>query len=101
MPAPGDYDDGEIGGMMIGRRNGSTNRKHAPVRLCLPQIPHACSDANLGRRGGKPSTNRLSYGMALVHALERAPTVIGRVLKYSLLNILAHFFVYLIYVCSK
>jgi hypothetical protein len=41
VPAPGNYDDGEIGGMMIGRGNRSTRRKPAPVPLCLPQIPHA------------------------------------------------------------
>jgi hypothetical protein len=35
VPAPGDYYDGEIGGM-IGRRNRSTRRKPAP-----PQTPHA------------------------------------------------------------
>jgi hypothetical protein len=40
VPAPGDYDDGEIGGM-IGRGNRSTRRKTAPVPLCPPQIPHA------------------------------------------------------------
>jgi hypothetical protein len=40
VPAPGDYDDGEIGGM-IGRGNGSTRRKPAPVPLCPPQTPHA------------------------------------------------------------
>jgi hypothetical protein len=39
VPAPGDYDDGEIGGM-IGRGNRSTGRKPAPVLLCPPQIPH-------------------------------------------------------------
>jgi hypothetical protein len=33
MPAPGDYDDGEIGGM-IGKGNPSTRRKPAPVLLC-------------------------------------------------------------------
>jgi hypothetical protein len=33
--APGDYDDGEIGGM-IGRGNRSTRRKPAPMQLCLP-----------------------------------------------------------------
>jgi hypothetical protein len=33
VPTPGDYDDGEIGGMMIGRRNRSTRRKPAPVPL--------------------------------------------------------------------
>jgi hypothetical protein len=32
-PAPGDYDDGEIGGMMIGRENPSTRRKPAPAPL--------------------------------------------------------------------
>jgi hypothetical protein len=39
VPAPGDYDDGEIGGM-IGRGNRSTRRKPAPVPLCPPQTPH-------------------------------------------------------------
>jgi hypothetical protein len=39
VPAPGDYDDGEIGGM-ISRENRSTRRKPAPVPLC-PQAPHA------------------------------------------------------------
>jgi hypothetical protein len=62
--APGGYDDGETGGMMIGRRNRSTRTKLAPVPLCLPQIPHAYPDANPGRRGGKPATNLLSYGTA-------------------------------------
>jgi hypothetical protein len=32
VPAPGDYDEGEIGGM-IGRGNRSTRRKPAPVPL--------------------------------------------------------------------
>jgi hypothetical protein len=31
VPAQGDYDGGEIGGIMIGRRNWSTRRKPAPV----------------------------------------------------------------------
>jgi hypothetical protein len=35
-----DYEDGEFGGMMIGRGNQSTRRKPAPVPLCQPQIPH-------------------------------------------------------------
>jgi hypothetical protein len=39
VPAPGDYDDGEIGGM-IGRGNRSTRRKSAPVPLCPPKTPH-------------------------------------------------------------
>jgi hypothetical protein len=60
VPAPGDYDDGEIGGM-IGRRNRSTRRKPAPVPVCPPQTPHA---ARTRSRGGNPAPNRLSYGTA-------------------------------------
>jgi hypothetical protein len=40
VPTPGDYDDGEIGGM-IGRENRSIRIKPAPVPLCPPQTPHA------------------------------------------------------------
>jgi hypothetical protein len=49
-----DDDYGAVGGMRIGRGNRSTRRKPAPVPL----------GSNPGRRGGKPATNRLSYGMA-------------------------------------
>jgi hypothetical protein len=41
VPAPGDYDNGEISGMMIGRGNRSIRRKPAPVLLCPTQTPHA------------------------------------------------------------
>jgi hypothetical protein len=41
VQAPGDYDDGEIGGMIIGRVNRSTRRKPSPVPLCPSQPPHA------------------------------------------------------------
>jgi hypothetical protein len=64
VPAPGDYDDGKIDGMMIGRGNQSTQRKPAPVWLCPLQTPHAFPDANPGRRGGKPVINHLSYSTA-------------------------------------
>jgi hypothetical protein len=40
VPAPGDYDAGEIGGM-IGKGNRSTRRKPAPLPLCPLQTPHA------------------------------------------------------------
>jgi hypothetical protein len=40
VPAPGDYDDGEIGGIIV-TGNRSTRRKPAPVPLCPPQTPHA------------------------------------------------------------
>jgi hypothetical protein len=50
VPAPGDYDDGEIGEMMTGKGNRSTQRKPAPVLLCPPQTPHALP----GRESGPP-----------------------------------------------
>jgi hypothetical protein len=40
VPALGDYDDGETGGM-IGSGNRSTRIKPAPMPLCAPQTPHA------------------------------------------------------------
>jgi hypothetical protein len=40
VPASGDYDDGEIGGIMMSRGNRSTRRKPDPVPLCPPQTPH-------------------------------------------------------------
>jgi hypothetical protein len=40
VPAPGDDDDdGEFGGMKIGRGNQSTRRKPSPAPFCPPQIP--------------------------------------------------------------
>jgi hypothetical protein len=38
VPAPGDYDDGELGGMKIGRGNQSTRRKpvHQKSHLTRP-----------------------------------------------------------------
>jgi hypothetical protein len=49
-PTPGDYEDGEFGGMMIGMGTRNTRRKPAPVPLCLPQIPHDLT----GREAGPP-----------------------------------------------
>jgi hypothetical protein len=49
VPAPGDYDDGEIGGM-FGRGDRSILRIPAPVPLCPPQTPHALP----GREPGPP-----------------------------------------------
>jgi hypothetical protein len=39
VPATGDYDDGEFGGIKIVRGNRSARRKPAPAPLCPPQIP--------------------------------------------------------------
>jgi hypothetical protein len=66
VPAPGDCDDGEFGGMKIGRGNQSTRRKPALGPLYPAQIPLADPVSHPGRRGGKPATNRLSYGEAYI-----------------------------------
>jgi hypothetical protein len=39
VPVSGDYDDGEFGGIKIGKGNQTTWRKPAPAPLCPPQIP--------------------------------------------------------------
>jgi hypothetical protein len=41
VPASGDCDDGEFGGITIGRGNRSTWRKPAPAPLRPPEIPLA------------------------------------------------------------
>jgi hypothetical protein len=60
VPGPGDYDDGEISGI-IGRRNGSTRRKTCPSAALSTKNPTWLHPGlNPGRRGGKPATNRFS-----------------------------------------
>jgi hypothetical protein len=62
----GEGDCGAIGGMKIRMGNRSTRRKPAPAPLYPPQIPlHQTPGSNPGGLGGKPATNRLSYGAAL------------------------------------
>jgi hypothetical protein len=56
VPAPDDYDDGEIYGM-IERGNLSTRRKPAPVALCPPQTPHA---ARIQTRASAVRSQRLT-----------------------------------------
>jgi hypothetical protein len=76
--APGDYEEGEFGGMIIGRGNRSTRTKLAPAPLCSPQIPQTWPGTNPGRRGGKSETNRLSYGTALTPSMWRSKLAFGR-----------------------
>jgi hypothetical protein len=52
VPTPGDYDNGEIGGVMIGRENPSTRRKPASVPLCPPQTPHGARTRTRGAAVG-------------------------------------------------
>jgi hypothetical protein len=62
---PGDYDNGEIGGM-IGRGNGSTRRKPAPVPLCPPQTPHAArTRTRAAAVGSQRLTTELRHGLRI------------------------------------
>jgi hypothetical protein len=54
MPAPGDYDDGEIGGLMAGETE--VLGENYPSAALSTTNPTCCPDANPGRRGGKPAT---------------------------------------------
>jgi hypothetical protein len=54
---------GAIGGMKFGRGNRSTRRKPTPAPICPPQNPTWQTRSRTpDRSGGKPATNRLSYG---------------------------------------
>jgi hypothetical protein len=65
VPAPGDGEYGEFDRMKIGKGNRNTLRKPTPAPIYPPQIPlDETIGASPGRRGGKPATNRLSYGAA-------------------------------------
>jgi hypothetical protein len=65
VSAPGDYDNGEIGGM-IGKGNRSTRRKPAPVPLCPPQTPHAArTRTQAAAVGSQRLTAELRHGHLL------------------------------------
>jgi hypothetical protein len=65
VSAPGDYDNGEISGM-IGRGNQSTRRKPAPVPLCPPQTPHAACTRTWAAVGSQRLTAELRHGLILI-----------------------------------
>jgi hypothetical protein len=64
---------------VYGRGNRSTRRKPAPTPICPPQIPLARPGANPGSRGGKPATNRFSYGAVSACSIVPQPTTMPRV----------------------
>jgi hypothetical protein len=67
VPASGDSEDDsrEADGMYIGRGNRSSRRKPAPVPLLSITKSHMTRPGfEPGHRGGKPASNRLSYGAA-------------------------------------
>jgi hypothetical protein len=80
-----DDDCGAVGGVRIGRGNRSTRRKPAPVPVRPPQINPTWPDrdSNPGRSGGKPATNRLSYG---------TPNILSYItLHYNLWHVTLHY----------
>jgi hypothetical protein len=65
LTAPGDCEDGEVGGMNdFGRGNRSARRKPALMPFVLHKSHLPDPATNPGRRGGKLTTNRFSYGAA-------------------------------------
>jgi hypothetical protein len=56
-----------------------------PQCLFVHHKPHMlCPDANPGRRGGKPASNRLSYGTALVSSfLQSLQINVGIILQQN------------------
>jgi hypothetical protein len=60
-----DDDCGAVGRMRIGRGNRSSRRKPVPSATSSTTSPTSLDlGSNPGLRGGKPATNRLSYGTA-------------------------------------
>jgi hypothetical protein len=79
VSAPGDYDNGEIGGM-IGRGNRSTRRKPTPEPLCPPQTPNAArTRTRAAAVGSQRLTAELRHG--------RSPIVYSRFLFSPFLQI--------------
>jgi hypothetical protein len=71
VSAPGDYDNGEIGGK-IGRGNRSTRRKPAPVPLYSPQTPHAArTRTRAAAVGSQRLTAELRHGLDTAHTEAR------------------------------
>jgi hypothetical protein len=64
VPPPGNYDDGEIGGM-IGRGNRitCTRRKPAAVPLCPPQTTHAARTRTRAAAVGSQRLTPLRHGL--------------------------------------
>jgi hypothetical protein len=65
VSAPGDCEDGEVGGIKIGRGSRSIRRKPAPTPFVHDKSHLPDPGAKSGCRGGKPTTNRFSYGAGL------------------------------------
>jgi hypothetical protein len=78
VSAPGDYDNGEIGGM-IGRGNRSTRRKPTPVPLCPPQTPRAArTRTRAAAVGSQRLTAELRHGRLKFKSIWRKSSLLER-----------------------
>jgi hypothetical protein len=89
VPAPGDYDDGEFGGINIGRGNRSTRRKPAPTSLCLPQIPLDQTRARTwaAEVGSQRLTAWAMARLSSIFARDEIPFGISPIIKYLWLSL--------------
>jgi hypothetical protein len=93
VPAPSDYDDGEIGGM-IGRGNRSTRRKTAPEPLYPPQIPHALRTRTRAAPVGSQRLTAWTTARPTIHADTMCcfdNVILSLVYGYTTYNVLIHF----------
>jgi hypothetical protein len=68
VPAPGDCEDGEFGGMNWQGKPKYSEKTCPGVTLSTTNPTWPDPGLNPGRRGGKPVTNRLSYGAAVANS---------------------------------
>jgi hypothetical protein len=79
---------GAIGGMKFGRGNRSTRRKPTPAPICPPQNPTWQTRSRTpDRSGGKPATNRLSYGAAFLTVILVKNAVFCDITQFSPLKV--------------
>jgi hypothetical protein len=85
QPRMMDDDDDDVFGVVggiLGRGNGSTRRKTAPVRLSFKGRTWTDLDSNPSRLGWKPVTNRLRHGTAVKSVLWLTSYASSRPLRF-------------------